>query len=185
MGYHDFMEAMVTAPGRNDQIVEDVVSECELGNLGIVLVARTKHAEILTDLLKGQGMACEFVVSSVDVEDPEGKGGRKKKRPLPKKLREKIVSDFKTGQLQVLVTTYDLLKEGFNYPPLNRLFMATPVKWRGSVVQALGRIQRTAKGKEDAIAYDYVDEQIPMFINQAESRLSTVYQGMGMRVDGP
>lgn len=186
MGYHDLMEAMVSAPDRNDQIVEDVISECKLGNLCIVLVARTKHAEILTELLKNKSLNCEFVVSSVDVEDTgEGKKKRKRKRAIPNKVREKIISDFKTGQLQVLVTTYDLLKEGFNYRPLNRLFMATPVRWRGSVVQALGRIQRTSEGKDDAIAYDYIDDCIPMFINQAESRLSIVYKGMGMNVEGP
>ncbi len=82
-----------------------------------------------------------------------------------------------------MVATYDLLKEGFNFRPLNRLFLATPIKWRGSVVQALGRIQRTAEGKSDAIAYDYIDEQIGMFANQAESRFFRVYRKMGMPVE--
>ena len=184
MEYHDFMEAMVSSPGRNSLIARDVAKECRPGNYCMVLVERTKHAEVLTALLKGKGIRCEYVVGAVDVDDgPLAKGQRRKKRAIPKKVREQIIEDFKGGRLQALVATYDLLKEGFNFPPLNRLFLASPIKWRGSVVQALGRIQRTAENKIDAIAYDYVDEQIGMFANQSESRFFRVYRKMGMTVE--
>ncbi len=184
MEYHDFMEAMVSASSRNNLIVEDVAAECRPGNYCMVLVERTKHAEVLTALLKARDLQCEYVVGAIDVDDgPTEKGKRRKKRAIPKKVREQIVEDFKGGRLQVLVATYDLLKEGFNFRPLNRLFLASPLKWRGSVVQALGRIQRTAEGKNDAVAYDYVDEKIGMFTNQAESRFFRVYRKMGMPVE--
>ncbi len=194
MEYSDFMEAMVTAPQRNQQIVRDVVREAKKpGNVSIVLVERTKHAEVLTALIKEAGVKCDFVVGSVDIND-EGnrkefsrakKKLRKKKRPLPRKVRDKVMSELRSGGLQVLVTTYDLLMEGFNHPPLNRLFLAAPIKWKGNVVQALGRIQRTADGKEDATAYDYVDEKIGMFIRQFNLRLFRVYEHMGMKVEHP
>lgn len=193
MGHSDFMEAMVTAHERNQKIVRDIVSEAKKpGTVSIVLVDRTKHAEVLTKLIKEEGIKCDFVVGSVDVEDGaskekgrRGKKPRKKKKAIPKKVREKIISDFKSGKIQVLVATYDLLMEGFNYRPLNRLFLASPIKWKGNVVQALGRIQRPSDGKTDAIAYDYVDEHINMFFRQFESRLFRVYQQMGMEVRQP
>ena len=184
MDYHAFMEEMVSAPGRNQLIVNDIVTECQPGNYCIVLVDRTKHAEVLTDLLKSRGIKCEFVVGSVDVDNgPRKKGEKRKKKAIPMKVRKKIIADFKGNRLQALVTTYDLLKEGFNFKPLNRLFLATPIKWKGSVVQALGRIQRPAEGKPDAIAYDYVDNQIGMFANQADIRFFRVYKKMGMPVE--
>ncbi len=184
MDYHAFMEEMVSAAGRNQLIVNDVVRECQPGNYCIILVERTKHAEVLTDLLKSRGVKCEYVVGSIDVDGgPRKKGEKRKKKAIPMKVREKIVADFKGGRLQVLATTYDLLKEGFNFKPLNRLFLATPIKWKGSVVQALGRIQRPAEGKPNAIAYDYVDNQIGMFANQADIRLFRVYKKMGMPVE--
>lgn len=179
MDYHDFMESMVTAAYRNHTIVEDVISEVKPGNCCIILVERTKHAEILAGMLKDRGVSCEFLVGSLDVEGAP----KKKKKSLPKKVREKISADFKSGKIHVLVTTYDLLMEGFNYKPLNRLFFASPIKWEGSVVQALGRIQRPSEGKHDAIAYDYVDDRIQMFANQFESRLIRVYKEMGMPVE--
>jgi superfamily II DNA or RNA helicase len=192
MEFNDYMEAMVTAPQRNQMIVQDVVKVSgEPGTISIVLVERTKHAEVLAELIKAEGIKCDFVVGSVDVESDTPvqwhgrKKPRKKKRPVPKKVRERIISEFKNGEIQVLVATYDLLMEGFNYRPLNRLFLASPIKWKGNVVQALGRIQRPEEGKTDAIAYDYVDERIGMFARQFESRLFRVYEKMGMKVRTP
>ena len=188
MDYHGFMERMVHDEARNRMIVEDVVAECQPSNACVVLVERTKHAEILTDMLKERGIRCEFLVGAVDVDgDPEEgkpkKKKRKKKRVIPKKIREQVTEDFKSGRLQVLVATYDLLMEGFNYKPLNRLFFASPIKWKGSVIQALGRIQRTAEGKTSAIAYDYIDGDIEMFANQSDIRYDRVYKKMGMPVE--
>ncbi len=182
MEYHDFMEQMVHDVGRNSRIVDDIISECRPGNTSIALVGRTKHAEVLTDMLKKKGIKAEFCVATIDVEDASGKK-KKKKKAIPKAIRDQIVADFKEGKLEVLVATYDLLAEGFNYKPLNRLFMASPIKWEGWVEQALGRIRRPSEGKTDAIAYDYVDEQIAMFIKQAEVRYQSVYKVMGMPVE--
>ena len=174
--YHDFMEAMVDAKDRNSLIVHDVVSECQAGNIFIVLVERTRHAEILANLIKDQGIACEFVVGSIEVEE-----GSKKKRVIPREVRSQIVTDFKEGRIQGLVATYDLLAEGFDYRPLNRLFMASPIKWKGTVVQSIGRVQRPHENKRDAVVYDYIDE-VAMFQRQADSRLFRVYKPMGMVV---
>lgn len=180
--YPEFMEQMVEATPRNMKIVNDVARECQQGNPSIVLVDRTKHAEVLTDLLRGVGISCEFAVSSVDVDDAKNSNGGKKKKAIPKKVRDSIISQFKAGQLQCLVTTYDLLAEGFNYRPLSRLFMAAPVKYKGTVVQSLGRIQRPSEGKADAIGYDYVDDRIPMFVKQGATRFFEVYKPMGLPI---
>jgi len=186
MEYHDFMEAMVFDEARNRLIVNDIVQECQPGNTCIVLVGRTRHAEILTSMLKERGAHCEFVVGSMDAgpSATAGKRGkRQKKKAMPEELRNDLIDRFKNGRLQVLVTTYDLLAEGFNYRPLNRLFLATPVKWKGRVVQSVGRVQRTSDGKTDAIVYDYVDWDVGMFARQAEARFSSVYEEKGMQVE--
>ena len=181
MEYHDFMEAMVSDRHRNSIIVEDILRECVPGNTCVVLVERTKHAEILTALLKERGARCEFVVGSVDVDGGDEASGKKKKKAIPKEIRNRVISDFREGKTQVLIATYDLLSEGFDYKPLNRLFMATPIKWKGTVVQSIGRVQRPHEKKKDAIVYDYVDD-VAMFYKQAESRLLRVYRPMGMTV---
>lgn len=189
MNYHDFMESMVTSRYRNELIIKDIVTECQnKNNTSVVLVERTKHAQIITELLKDKGIKSEFVVSSVDVEIEESqkkkssKKYKKKKKIIPKKIRDQVVSDFKEGKIQVLVATYDLLAEGFNYKPLNRLFMVTPIRWRGLVIQTIGRVQRPSENKKEAIVYDYIDEKILMFAKQADSRYERVYKPMGMPI---
>ncbi len=183
MEYPDFMEAMVTAQLRNEKIVNDVISECKPGNFCIILVERTAHAEVLSQMLRDRGIRAKYAVAAVDKEGGERDSkGRKKKRAIPKKVRDKIIADLREGQLEAVVATYDLLMEGFNFRPLNRMFLASPIRWRGNVIQALGRVQRPFEGKTDAIVYDYIDELVAMFVRQSDSRYSSVYEPMEMRV---
>jgi len=185
--YHELLEKMTEDRQRNALIVKDVVHACEAGGPFIVLVERTKHAEILTEMIKGEGIKCEFVVGSLDVETSgvQRRGRRKpkrKKKIVPKKVREKVVSDFKAGKLQGIVATYDLLAEGFNYKPLRFLFLGSPVQYSGIVTQAVGRVQRPCEGKEDATVVDYLDDLIHTFERHGNTRIREVYQRMEMPI---
>ena len=50
-----------------------------------------------------------------------------------------------------------LIGEGFDCKSLSTLFIATPIKFSGRVLQYLGRVLRPAPGKNKAVVYDYVD----------------------------
>ena len=78
-----------------------------------------------------------------------------------KRIRESALEQMRTGEKQYLFATYALAKEGLDIPRLDRLFLATPVKYHAVVVQSIGRIARTFPGKEAPIAYDFVDNRIP------------------------
>ena len=78
-----------------------------------------------------------------------------------KALRENALEQMRTGEKQYLFATYALAKEGLDVPRLDRLFLATPQKYHATVVQSIGRIARTFPGKEQPIAYDFVDNRIP------------------------
>ena len=78
-----------------------------------------------------------------------------------KRIRETALEQMRTGEKQYLFATYALAKEGLDIPRLDRLFLATPVKYHAVVVQSIGRIARTFPGKEAPIAYDFVDNRIP------------------------
>jgi superfamily II DNA or RNA helicase len=85
-------------------------------------------------------------------------------------------------EINILITTIDLLGEGFDVPHLDRGFLVLPTQWGGRVEQAVGRIQRTAENKKDAILYDCLDHKIGMLKNQYWHRLG-VYKALGMEIE--
>lgn len=78
----------------------------------------------------------------------------------------------------ILVGTGSLLGEGFDYPRLDTLFMATPVSGENVVEQYVGRLNRDYDGKENVIVYDYVDSHIPKFDKMYAARLKA-YKKIG------
>jgi superfamily II DNA or RNA helicase len=81
--------------------------------------------------------------------------------------RQKIVADLNAGRIKVLVATGQLIGEGFDCRELSTLFLATPIKFNGRLLQYLGRVLRPAPGKEHARVYDYLD---PGGVLQAAAR---------------
>jgi len=74
-----------------------------------------------------------------------------------KKERGAIISDIENGVLKVVCATGQLAGEGLDFPKLNRLFVTTPIRFKGRITQYIGRALRVADGKIDARIYDYVD----------------------------
>ena len=81
----------------------------------------------------------------------------------------------------LLVATGQLIGEGFDYPRLDTLIMATPVAWKGVVEQYAGRLNREYDGKETVIIYDYVDRHIPVFDRMYGKRLRA-YKQIGYEI---
>ena len=79
---------------------------------------------------------------------------------------EEQVQRFINNEITVLVATFALLGEGFDINFLNRVFIAMPFRAEAKVEQLVGRVQRTADGKNNAIVYDYVDRDIGILKNQ-------------------
>jgi superfamily II DNA or RNA helicase len=93
---------------------------------------------------------------------------------MGKKVRAKVMADLddasKRGGL-VLAATGSFLGEGFDCPPLDTVFMAFPIAFRGRVVQYVGRILRPLDGKSSVEVHDYVDVQSPVLASMHRKRL--------------
>jgi superfamily II DNA or RNA helicase len=72
--------------------------------------------------------------------------------------------------IHVLIATGQLVGEGFDCPNLSTLFLTTPVRFSGRVLQYLGRVLRPADGVERARLYDYVDIHVPPLLAAARAR---------------
>lgn len=84
--------------------------------------------------------------------------------------RKQVVEDLNAGRVRVLIATGQLIGEGFDAKALSTLFLATPIKFDGRVMQYLGRVLRPAPGKDRARVYDYVDVNVGVLKASATAR---------------
>lgn len=78
------------------------------------------------------------------------------------------------------MATGKYIGEGFDYPRLDTLFLASPIAWKETLAQYAGRLHREYPGKKDVIVYDYVDIHIPVLERMYHKRL-TGYAQIGYK----
>ena len=151
---------------RSNLITLDVASEASKGNYCIVISTRKEYCEIL--LKKISKYWSKTGIATGD---------------YTRNQNDDQVRRLESDEITVLITTFELLGEGFDVQKLNRGFIALPFRERARVEQAVGRIQRTCEGKIDAILYDYVDKDIGILKDQFRAR-SFTYKSLGMKIIG-
>jgi len=152
--YQRMISELIRDYERNDLIIADVVKEVQSGNgICLVLSDRKDHCMELTKMLAEHEISTEVLIG--------GFGMRK---------RQDIIKRVNAGKVQVLVATGQLIGEGFDCRELSTLFLATPIKFSGRLIQYLGRVLRPAPGKDKAQIYDYVDVQVGVLANAARAR---------------
>ena len=149
---------------RDEQIIRDVADCVQAGRTPVVLTKYVDHAKKLSERLKTY--ADRLILLT-------GANGTKARRAQVEELNKVDDSDS-----LILVGTGSLLGEGFDFPRLDTLFMATPVSGEKVVEQYVGRLNRDYDGKENVIVYDYVDSHIPKFDKMYSARLKA-YKKIG------
>jgi len=153
--YSKMLTELAANDERNRLIASDVVNEVD-NHPGVCLVLsdRKKHCESLQAILKFKHrIPSEVLTGDLSI-------GR----------RQEIINRIQQGQVKVLIATGQLIGEGFDCKDLTTLFLSTPVRFSGRVVQYLGRILRPAPGKDRARVFDYVDVHVPPLMKAARAR---------------
>jgi len=73
---------------------------------------------------------------------------------MDRAMRKSIINDYRAGKIMVL-TSCDLVSEGFDVPGIVTGISLRPTKSLGLWIQQTGRILRTAEGKKEAILLDH------------------------------
>ena len=141
---------------RTRSICNDIVAAVSAGRNGLVLTRWTEHLEVIVEMLAARGF--EPLVL-------HGKMGKKARTAVTKRLAEPRPD----GGL-LLAATAGLIGEGFDCPPLDTLFLAFPIKFKGNVVQYVGRVLRPTDTKTRVEVHDYVDVLVPVLARQHTER---------------
>jgi superfamily II DNA or RNA helicase len=151
--YQTLMNSLTKNEARNQQIADDINTEAG-ATAGTILVVsdRVAHCQKLAELLAGKGLQASMLTG---------------KQSAPE--RSAIVGSLHRGEIKVLVSTLQLVGEGFDAAGLTTLFLTTPIKFTGRLRQVIGRILRPAAGKQPKVI-DYVDEQVGVLRNSARIR---------------
>lgn len=153
--YQALMKALTGNPARNDLIAGDIAKEASSSEGTILVVSdRVKHCEDLAERLEKRGLAAAVLTGKSRADD-----------------RSELVEAINQGKVKILISTVQLIGEGFDCPNLQTLFLTTPIKFTGRLLQVVGRILRPAEGKQPRVL-DYVDP-VKVLASSAQSRWLT------------
>lgn len=157
MKINDAWKAVIRSEVRNDQIISDVYDCIKERRTPLVMTGFKEHAAYLYDRLK-ESADHIFLLQ----------GGRSPKER--DSIRDKMKS-VPQEETVILVAIGKYIGEGFNYPRLDTLLLATPISYEGIVEQYSGRLHRDYAGKKEVIIYDYVDSHIRVLEKMYHKRL--------------
>jgi len=153
--YSKMLSELTLNDKRNHLIAADVAKETQKERgVCLVLSDRKKHCETLQSILRYKyKISAELLTGSLSADH-----------------RQKVLDRLNRGKVEVLIATGQLIGEGFDCKGLSTLFLATPIRFSGRVIQYLGRILRPAPNKEKARLFDYIDIHVDTLKNAARAR---------------
>jgi len=162
--YSKMISELTSDDDRNRLIASDVAQEVDnTDGICLVLSDRKKHCETLQSLLQYRyKISCEVLTGD-----------------LTGNQRREVIDRLNQGDVNVLLATGQLIGEGFDCKDLSQLFLTTPIKFSGRVLQYIGRVLRPAPGKKKARVYDYVDVNVDVLKAAAIAR-QKVYSRPGV-----
>ena len=156
--WHPMIRALISSRQRNEQIVSNIVRQHRSGDhVQLVLSKQIDHLLNLRELLTSRApdIPSSLLIAGGNKKDRSGRVVRNV--AMSKKERQEAIERARRGTVRVLFGT-SLTDEGLDFPRLDRLHLTFPTRAEGKVTQQVGRIQRAARGKTDALVFDYVDE---------------------------
>jgi len=155
--YSRMLAELTSDDRRNRMIAADIarsVNSPERRGTILVLSDRKHHCQLLVSLLRYKyGIEAAMMTGDLSITE---------RRDLVEKVRD--------GRVNVLVATSQLIGEGFDCPRLETLFLTTPIRFSGRLLQYVGRVLRPGEGIDMATIYDYVDARVAPLLSAAKAR---------------
>ncbi len=141
---------------RLHQVAEDVLDAHARGRHCLVLTQWTSHLERIAAELRHHGLDPVILRG--------GMGAKQRKQALARLNPEGPASPL------LVVATGPFIGEGFDCPALDTLFLASPIAFKGRLVQYVGRVLRPFPGKSSAEVHDYHDVHVGVLASSLAKR---------------
>jgi len=158
LGIQEVYEKLSKDEERNGLLVEDIGRYVQEGRSILVLANRLEQLGTLQVLLSKRGL--ESLLMS-------GSQSAKEKRKVAAYLDELK----RSGRAALILSTGKYIGEGFDFPALDTLVLASPIAWKGSITQYVGRVSRQYEGKSEILVLDYVDFRVPVLTRMFAKRV--------------
>jgi superfamily II DNA or RNA helicase len=164
--YSAMLAELTRDQDRNRQICGDVAGD-DTGGIRLVLSDRKDHCQELANILE------EYHSIQATVLHGGIKAGD----------RETITQEIQAGNVHVLICTSQLVGEGYDLPALESLYLTTPIRFSGRLIQYIGRVLRHSPGKDRAVIHDYVDIHVGVLESSAKARQAE-YERQNIQTEG-
>jgi superfamily II DNA or RNA helicase len=153
--YSKMLAELTADTERNVLITGDVAREIsEQNGISLVLSDRKAHCDNLRALLQLRyKIDAELLTGDLNLNE-----------------RQAVIDRLNRKEVRVVIATGQLIGEGFDCRELSTLFLATPIRFSGRVLQYLGRVLRPAPNKNMARVFDYVDIHVDTLTKAAAAR---------------
>ena len=131
------LQAAVDTDEKNRSVVQEVIELAGDRRAWLFFCTGVKHAQRVCDELNSRGIAAACVTGET-----------------PKKEREQILADYKSGKLRAL-TNANVLTTGFDYPDIDLIAMLRPTMSASLYVQMAGRGMRPKSHTDHCLVLDF------------------------------
>jgi len=131
------LQAAVDVDQTNQEIAREILDRAGTRSSWIVFCAGVRHAEHMAEELQALGISAACVTGET-----------------PKKEREQMLTDFKSGKLRAL-TNANVLTTGFDHPDVDLIALLRPTMSPGLYVQMAGRGMRIKSHTDHCLVLDF------------------------------
>lgn len=147
----DFSSVTVSMGDYDKSEVADKVDKAKITGSAVEHYARIcpndRAVVFCVNVVHAERVAAEFTSSGYPAASIDGY--------MDQEDQERVLSDFESGRVKVL-TSVDLIGEGFDIPAIACVIMLRPTMSTGLYLQMVGRALRPMEGKQFAIILDHV-----------------------------
>lgn len=158
--YSSFLTDLLQGAERTAKICDDIVGAVNEGRYSIILSDRINQLDSIESMLAEKNIKSAKLTGS-----------------MTKKARAASMEEIKARKVNVLLASSSLAAEGLDIPHLDALFIVSPIKFEGKMVQVAGRVLRPLEGKRQPKLFDYIDTGFGVLRSQAASR-QKVYENL-------